>query len=64
MADESPCDRLRRARERLLLTCEEVARRIGLSASWYYDLEASSDEIGHPELVIFGLTLDVMHAGP
>ncbi len=45
MADESTCDRLRKARERLGLTPEEVASRMGLSAPWYYDLEAYPDEV-------------------
>jgi transcriptional regulator with XRE-family HTH domain len=45
MIDESTCDRLRGARERLGLTPEEVASKVGLSAAWYYDLEAYPDEM-------------------
>ncbi len=45
MADESTCDRMRAARERLGLTPEEVASKMGLSAPWYYDLEAYPDEV-------------------
>jgi hypothetical protein len=36
---------MRGARERLGLTPEEVASKMGLSASWYYDLEAYPDEV-------------------
>ncbi|HEY2900591.1 MAG TPA: helix-turn-helix transcriptional regulator [Polyangia bacterium] len=45
MTQQAPSDRLRAARERLVLTPEEVANQIGLSANWYYDLEAYPDEI-------------------
>ena len=45
MADESTCDRMRGARERLGLTPEEVAGKMGLAAPWYYDLEAYPDEV-------------------
>jgi transcriptional regulator with XRE-family HTH domain len=45
MADESTCGRIRGAREGLRLTPEEVASKIGLSAPWYYDLEAYPDEV-------------------
>ena len=45
MANETPCDRIRAARERLGLTPEEVASTIGLSALWYYHLEADPDEV-------------------
>jgi transcriptional regulator with XRE-family HTH domain len=45
MADESTCDRLRGARERLGLTPAEVASKMGLSAAWYHDLEAYQDEV-------------------
>jgi transcriptional regulator with XRE-family HTH domain len=61
MADESTCDRLRGARERLGLTPEEVASKMGLSAPWYYDLEAYPDEVSSTmslaHLKILGQTL-------
>ena len=61
MADESTCDRLRGARERLGLTLEEVANRMGLSARWYYDLEAYPDEVSSTvslaHLQVLGQTL-------
>ena len=45
MADESPCDRIRAARQRLGLTPQQVARTMGLSALWYDHLETDPDEV-------------------
>ena len=45
MADESACDRMRKARRRLGLEPEDVASKLGLSTPWYYDLETYPDEI-------------------
>jgi transcriptional regulator with XRE-family HTH domain len=45
MADESTCDRMREARERLGLTPEQVASKMGLAVRWYHDLEAYPDEV-------------------
>jgi transcriptional regulator with XRE-family HTH domain len=61
MADESTCDRLREARQRLGLTPEDVASRMGLSAPWYYDLEAYPNDVvstvSLAHLLVLGQTL-------
>src|SRR4051794_17762414 len=45
MTDESPCDRMRAARERLGMTPKEVASAMGRSAAWYYHVEEVPDEV-------------------
>jgi hypothetical protein len=63
MADDSTCDRMRGARERLGLTPEAVASKMGLAAPWYYDLEAYPDEVfstvSLAHLQVLGQTLEL-----
>lgn len=45
MSVNSTCERMRAARDHLGLTPEQVARAMGISAPWYYDLEAYPADI-------------------
>jgi transcriptional regulator with XRE-family HTH domain len=45
MTNESPCDRIRAARERLGMMPKEVASAMGLSSAWYDHLELVPGEV-------------------
>jgi transcriptional regulator with XRE-family HTH domain len=45
MDDGTPSKRLKRAREALGLDEHAVAKQTGINSPWYYDLEASENEI-------------------
>src|SRR4051794_8317401 len=45
MANESPCDRIQAARERLGVTPKEAASAMGLSSAWYDHLELVPTEV-------------------
>ena len=45
MKDKTASERIRKAREEIGLTAEQVAQRLSLSVAWYHDLESYSDEV-------------------